>query len=104
MDLIEKDATRELYGFLPLMASCCEGEIGALNAEGFSERILSHANDVMDKGNTLLGDEELEMLTVLRMNRGFMEFMRANYNNVSLQQFRQTVVRESDNIESDEEE
>ena len=56
------------------------------------------------KGNTLLGDEELEMLTVLRMNRGFMEFMRANYNNVSLQQFRQTVVRESDNIESDEEE
>ena len=91
-----------LYGYLPEMASCSEGEVGCLNAKGFSERILSHANDVMDKGNTLLGDEELEMLTVLRVNRKFMEFMRANYNHISLQQFQQTVVREEDNIDEDE--
>ena len=73
MDLIVNDPERVKYGFLPLMASCSDGEIGALNAESFSERILSNAND----GNTLLGDEELEMLVVLRMNRDFMEFMRA---------------------------
>ena len=80
------------------MASCSKGEIGALNSEGFSERILSNANDVMDKGNTLLGDEELEMLVVLRMNRDFMRFMRKNYNDICLQQFRHTVVLEVDNV------
>ena len=101
LDLIKSDPEREKYGFLPLMASCSEGEIGALNAESFSERILSTAADVMTKGNTLLGDEELEMLVVLRMNRDFMEFMRANYNKVSQQQFMQTVVHEADNVEND---
>jgi hypothetical protein len=29
---------------------------------------LSCANNVITKGNTLLGDEELEMIVVLRMN------------------------------------
>ena len=101
MDLIVNDPERVKYGLLPLMASCSDGEIGALNAESFSERILSNANDVMTSGNTLLGDEELEMLVVIRMNRDFMEFMRAYYNHVSLQQFQQTVVREADNVDDD---
>ena len=101
MDLTKNDPLGEMYGYLPEMASCSGGEIGALNAESFSERVLSHANDVMDKGNTLLGDEELEMLTVLRMNRSFMEFMREHYNHISLQQFRRTVVREMDNIDEE---
>ena len=98
VDLIVNDPERVKYGFLPLMASCSDGEIGALNAESFSERILSNANDVMTSGNTLLGDEELE---ILRMNRDFIEFMRAYYNHVSLQQFQQTVVREADNVDDD---
>ena len=33
----------------------------------------------MTNGNTLLGDQMLEMLVVLRMNREFMEFMRREY-------------------------
>ena len=33
----------------------------------------------MTNGNTLLGDQMLEMLLVLRMNREFMEFMRREY-------------------------
>ena len=58
-------------------------EIGALNAESFCERVLtSCANDVLTEGNTLLSDEELEMLVVLRMNREFMKFMRTHYNHI----------------------
>ena len=32
---------------------------------------------VMDEGSTALSDEDLEMLVILRINRKFMEFMRA---------------------------
>ena len=73
------DPDRQKYGFLPLMAGCCDGQIGALNAESFAERVISGANLVMTNGNTLLGDQMLEMLVVLRMNREFMEFMRREY-------------------------
>ena len=90
------DPERKRYGFIPLMASCSRGELGALNAESFSERMLSCANDVMDEGNTLLSDAEVEMLVLLRMNREFMEYMRENYNHISKEQFGITVVRSRD--------
>jgi hypothetical protein len=67
------------FGLLPLLASCSEGQIGALNAESFAERIISGANLVMTDGNTLLDDKLLEMLVVLRMNRKFMAFMGDHY-------------------------
>ena len=37
------------------------------------------AGMILHDGNSLLGDEEVEMLTILRMNREFIEFMRENY-------------------------
>ena len=56
---------------------------------------------VMTEGNTLLSDAELEMLVVLQMNRGFMEFMRTkHYAYLPLQQFLMAVVDEVDNVES----
>ena len=73
------DAERKIYGFIPLMAACSYGQIGALNAESFCERALRCAGHVLNEGNTLLSDEELEMLVILRMNRDFMEFMREKY-------------------------
>ena len=76
------------------MASSSVGQLGALSAESYCERILSCANNVITNGNTLLSDEELEMLVVLRMNREFMQFMRANYATEAKQVFNQTVVRE----------
>ena len=79
MDLIKKDTTQSSYGLIPLMASCSVGQLGALNAESFCERILSCANIIMTEGNTLLSDEELEMLVVLRINKDFMNFMRKEY-------------------------
>ena len=70
---------RSVFGLLPLMASCSDGQIGALNAESFAERVISGANLVMTDGNTLFDDKVLEMLVVLRMNRKFMLFMREHY-------------------------
>ncbi|KAK3276169.1 hypothetical protein CYMTET_15742 [Cymbomonas tetramitiformis] len=84
------------YGYLPVMASCSVGQLGALNAESFAERVLSCANQVLHDGNTLLGDEELEMIVVLRMNRHYMEYMRANFNHLSRQQFAMSVARDDD--------
>ena len=73
------DQGRRTYGFIPLMASCSIGQLGALSAESYCERVISCANNVMNDGNTLLNDAELEQLVVLRMNCEFMQFMRKNY-------------------------
>ena len=73
---------------------------GALNAESFCERIFSCAGGVMDEGNSLLSENYLEKLTLLRMNRPFMEFMRKHYNHVSEQGFNMTVVRAEEQREA----
>ena len=67
------------YGYLPLMATSSPYQIGSLMAESFCERMLSCANLVMPEGSTLLGDEELEMLVLLKMNRDFMTYCRVRY-------------------------
>ena len=46
----------------------------------------------MTDAHLLMNDDALEMLVVLRINREFMEFMREKHNNLSLQQFRKTIV------------
>ncbi len=96
------------FGFIPLLASCSVGEVGAVNAESFCERVLSVCNTAMTDGNTLLSDEELEWLVVLRINSSFMEFMRENYLSeiIRTQPFNMTVVdltQTQDCSESEEE-
>jgi hypothetical protein len=88
------DTGRQLYGLIPKMACNSTGQLGALSAESYCERVLSCANNVVTTGNTLLSDEEVEMLVILRMNREFMEFMREHYGAVAKQKFGQTVVRD----------
>jgi len=92
--IAREDPERKRFGFLPLMASCSDGELGALNAESYAERIISCANLIVDDGNTLLGDDVLEKLVILRMNRDFMFHMRQHYGEDIKQQqpFNQTVV------------
>ena len=53
--IADTDKERRLYGLIPLMASSSYGQLGALNAESFCERVLSCANNVLTDGNTLLG-------------------------------------------------
>ena len=93
MGKLYKDMSKNpKFGFLPRTAHASKGQIGALNAESFCERCLSFANTVMTDGNTLLSNEEVEMLTVLHMNEDFMEYMRARRPKLSQQRLNQTVV------------
>ena len=96
--LKNEDPDRSKFDFLPLLASCSSGEIGALNAESFAERIISAVNLIMTEGRTLLDDATLDKLVVLRMNREFMVFMRKHYFEEirALQPFNLTVVRPGD--------
>ena len=57
------------------MASCCKGQIGALNAEIFEERVNSIANIIMTDKSNLLAENILNKFVTLRMNAGFMEHM-----------------------------
>lgn len=69
-------------------------------ASSFCERIISAGNGIMTDGHTLLGHEELEWLILLRMNRKFMQFMRAHYPEVARgapnQKFGRTVIPPSE--------
>ena len=84
----QEDEGSRRFGYIPEMARC---RIGSLNSEGFCERMLRAAGHVLTEGNSLLKSSELEKLTLLRMNKDFMQFMRANYSHVSRQQFNRTV-------------
>ena len=48
---------------------------------------LDPCRQVLTHGNTLLKDDEIEKLTLLRMNKEFMKFMRKNYSHLTKQQF-----------------
>lgn len=54
-------------------------QIGSALSSTLSRRAPSCAGDVMDGGNSMLSSKHLEMLTVLPINRKFMEFMRTHY-------------------------
>lgn len=79
LKLMKADKDKKLYGFLPLMASCGFGQIGALNAESHEERVISVSNCVLHPGNTSMNEFTIEMLVLLKMNRDFMEHMRTYY-------------------------
>ena len=97
MTLLEKSDSGKhpLFGFI--LSS--QYNIGALNAESFCEQIISAGNLVMTDGNTLLNDDELEMLVLLCINCDFMTFMREKYAHVSKQNFKQTIITEEQNNE-----
>jgi len=85
--LEKKDSDRKKYGFLPLMAGCSYGQLGALNAESYAERVNSVGKQVLTSGNSLLSSDEVEMLVILRMNEEFMRFMRMYYSDAVKEAF-----------------
>jgi hypothetical protein len=59
----------------------------------FCERCLSCAYLIVTEENTLLLDDEVKMLVILRMNVSFMEFTRDHYGHVIGQQpWKMTIV------------
>lgn len=87
-----EDQDGSKYGHLPYMATHSRGSVGSLLASSFVERINSAANLIVTKGNTLLDPEEINMCTVLRMNRGYMKYMRLHHPRSSGQQFNMTTI------------
>ena len=62
--------------------------LGALNAESFCERVLSCVKLVVSDLHVSLKPKEIHMLVMLRMNREFMEYMRASYPDTPLSEFK----------------
>ena len=85
---------QSLYGLLPVMAACSIGKLGALNAEGYAEHVNSMGKLILTDGNSLLSDDEIDMLVTLRMNASFMTSMRTHYAGhlVACEQFGMTVI------------
>ena len=69
---------KNCFGYLPLMASSSKCQLGALNAQSFSERINSAANLIVTKDKMQLDPVLVDKLVTLRMNQGFMKFVRDN--------------------------
>ena len=76
----DMDGTK--YGHLPKMTVASKGMMGSLMVSSFCERINSCANLVCTKNNSLLSDDEIDMVVTLRMNRDFMQHMRLYYPEV----------------------
>ena len=66
--------------------------LGSLNAESFCECVLSCLKLVVSVLHVRLKTDEIRMLVMLRMNREFMEYMRATYPNTPLLEFKTTDV------------
>ena len=75
------------------MRSSSRLQIGAFMSESYCERTLRAAGHIVSEGNTLLSSLEVEKLTILRINREYMEYMRANFAHIIRdQKFNTTVV------------
>ena len=61
-------------GYFPLLALC---HLGGNLSSSFVERVNSAIKLIMGNGRTLLNPTELGQLAVLRINRAFMEHMKA---------------------------
>ena len=85
------------FGLLFLMATTTRGSIGTFLASSFCERINSADNLVMTDNNTMLGDEKLNMMATLRMNRDFIKFMRNKFGNISINDLKK-IANNSNNI------
>jgi len=80
--MTETPVRKRKYGHLPKMAVASKDMMGSLMASSFCERINSCSNLVYTKNNSLLSDDEIDMVVTLRMNRDFMKHMRLNYPEV----------------------
>jgi len=64
------------FGYLPMMTVAT---LVVLNTESFCERVLSCLKLVVSDLHVSLKTEEIRMLVMLRINHGFMEYMRSSY-------------------------
>ena len=80
------------YGLLHMMAHSSMGQIGALNALSFCERINSCSKDIMRDLHTCLSNKSIEKAVMLKMNAKFMNYMWTHYAH----EFARSYVNEAD--------
>ena len=74
--VLKGDPIRAKYGYLTVMASSSEGQIGNLGGESFCERVFSNANHILDDFSIRMNPEMVDMLSVLRTNEKFITKMK----------------------------
>jgi hypothetical protein len=62
--------------------------LDVLNTESFCECVLSCVKLVVSDLHVSLKTEEIHMFVILRMNHEFMEYMRENYPDTPLSEFK----------------
>ena len=78
----KNDVDGSKFGHLPKMDVASKGMMGSLMTSTFCERINSCANLVCTTNNSLLSDDEIDMVVTLGMHRDFMQHMRLYYPEV----------------------
>ena len=68
-------------------------QIGFINVKSYNKRMISVENDMVTECNTILSENEIEMISVLHINYEFIDFMQSEYGNFSRQMFNVTIVR-----------
>ena len=68
-------------------------QIGFINVKSYNKRMISVENDMVTECNTILSENEIEMISVLHINSEFIDFMQSEYGNFSRQMFNVTIVR-----------
>ena len=84
--LMIEDKDRSKYGYLPYIATASRASLGTLLASSFCERVNSAAKIVLYDKNLNLSEDEVSRLTMLRMNRPFIRYMRATYPELTLEE------------------
>lgn len=77
-----KKLAEQGLGKLTRMATHSPVSIGAVLSQSFCERVNSCANLLLTLANTVLNDEELGILVVLRMNAELFSMLRTLYKDV----------------------
>ena len=74
--VIEESGSERKFGCLPEMCAKSPVQLGALTSESFSERMISNANLLVDPHRLKFGDDMIDKLVLLRMNKKSMDRMR----------------------------
>ena len=82
------------FGCLPEMCSNSPVQLGALTSKSFSERMMSATNLLVDTHRLRFGDDMIDKLIALRINKKFMDRIRSK-NIFSTMQFENMDASES---------
>ena len=73
--VVRQDPDMKKYGLFLKIATTSNESIRAILASSFCKRINYVANQVLNKGNSIISDEDINMLDILIMKKEFMIFV-----------------------------